>query len=78
MYKIFSSDLFIEIGEAIGGVRRKVRRRPAQDLVDRLFRKSLSELAFHLPEKQGRFVQPDDSEVIDVDYRVLDSEEERP
>ena len=77
MFKIFNSNVFIEIGQAIGNVRRKLKKRSDPELVDRLFRKKLKEYSLELPDAPGRFMEPED-EVIDVEYRVLQDTQEEP
>ena len=78
MFSFFSSNVFIEIGEAIGNLGRKVKRRSGPEMVDRLFRKRLRELAFELPETPGKLVEPDEGKVIEVEYRIMDDEEAQP
>jgi len=75
MSDFFDSNVFIEIGEAIDNLGRKVKRRSHPEMVDKLFRKRLKELAFELPETPGKLVKPDESKVIEVEYRILDDEE---
>jgi hypothetical protein len=74
MFNIFNSNVFVEIGEAIGNLGRKVRRRSNPELVDRLFRKRLAQTSVELPIAPGRFAEPE-GDVIDVEYRILDDEE---
>lgn len=75
MFNFFSSNVFIEIGEAIGNLGRKVKRRSHPEMVDKLFRKMLKELALELPQTPGKLVKPDEGKAIEVEYRILDDEE---
>ena len=44
MFNIFNSNVFVEIGEAIGNIRNKaLRHRSAAELVDQAFRRRLKE-----------------------------------
>ena len=73
-FNVFFSNVSVEIGEAIGNVRRKLERRSHPRLVDKEFRNRLKELSFELPPAPGPLVEPQD-EVIEADYRFLDDEE---
>ena len=57
MFNIFNSNVFIEIGEAIGNVGRKARsrlkRRSNPELVDRASRRQLKACKFELPDEPG-------------------------
>ena len=70
MFNIFNSNVFIEIGEAIGNVGDRVfSRRRIPELVDSLFHKRL--------EAAQRIKLPlDDGDVIDVPYQILNCDEE--
>lgn len=74
MFNIFNSNVLIEIGEAIGNLGRRVKKRSNPELVDRIFRKRLSQTAIELPSSPGRFTEPK-GEVIDVTYRIINDEE---
>ena len=74
---IFFSNVSVEIGEAIGNVRRKLKRRSHPGLVDREFRKRLKELSFELPQTPGPLIEPQ-GEVIEANYRFLEDEEVQP
>ncbi|MHB1355036.1 MAG: hypothetical protein ACYCZF_03555 [Anaerolineae bacterium] len=74
MFNIFNSNVLIEIGEAIGNLRRRVKKSSNPDLVDRIFRKRLSQSVIELPSTPGRFTEPE-GDVIDVEYRIVDDEE---
>ena len=76
-FNIFNSTVFVEIGEAIGNVRRRLQRRSHPRLVDREFRRRLKDLSFQLPPAPGPLVKPQ-GEVIEADYRFLDDEEVQP
>ena len=74
MFNIFNSNVFVEIGEAIGNVGRKALRRKLSNpqLVDEAFRRRLERAPeVEIPLTSGPVVEPDD-DVIDVEYRVLD------
>ena len=79
VFNIFNSNVFIEIGEAIGNVgrtaRKKLKRRSNPELVDRAFRRQLKACKFELPDEPGMYVEPDEEDVIDVEFRVLNDEE---
>jgi len=77
MFNIFNSNVFVEIGEAIGNVGRKAFRRRTSnpELVDEAFRRRLRRATpVEVPLAPDPMAEPDD-EVIDVEYRVLDDEE---
>jgi len=63
------------VGEAIGNVTGKLKKRSHSELVDQIFRKRLAETNVELPPLPGRFAEPE-GETIDVEYRVLDESEE--
>jgi hypothetical protein len=69
------TNVFSEIGEAIGNIGKRVDRRSHSEFVDELFRKRLARATVQLPEEPGRFSEPE-GEVIDVEYRVLDDSDE--
>ena len=75
MFNIFNSNVFIEIGEAIGNVgrkaRRRLKRRSQPEMVDCAFRRQLKACRFELPDEPGMYVEPADEDVIDVEFRVL-------
>ena len=74
IFHIFNSNVFVEIGEAVGNVKRKFKKRSNAELVDQLFRKRLEQTAFELPDMPGDFIEPE-GEVIDAEYQVLDDQE---
>ena len=73
-FSIFFSNVSVEIGEAIGNMRRKLKRRSHPRLVDQEFRRRLKELSLELPPAPGPLVEPQ-GEVIEADYRFLEDEE---
>jgi len=76
MFNIFNSNVFVEIGEAIGNIGRRLfpSRSHAQAL-DEAFRRHLQNpIPLHLPEKAGEATKADE-DVIEGTYRVLDKEE---
>ena len=77
MFHIFNSNVFAEIGEAIGNVSEKVfPRRSAADSVDKAFRKRLSEAGrMDIPALDEPCEYPDE-EVIDIPFVVLDTDAE--
>jgi len=76
VFNIFNSNVLIEIGEAIGNIGRRLKRRSNPELVEQSFRKRLAEITVDLPDTSGLFVEPE-GEVIDAQYTVVDDEEER-
>ena len=70
----FNSNVFFEIGEVIGNVGKRIKRRSNPDLVDRIFRKRLAQISVELPLEPGRFKEPD-GDTIDAEYRILDESE---
>ena len=72
MFNIFNSNVFVEIGEAIGNVSEKVfQRRSAADSVDKAFHKRLNEAGrIDIPTLDEPCEYPDE-EVIDVPFVVL-------
>ena len=76
-FNTFFSNVSVEIGEAIGNVRRKLKRRSHAKLVDREFRRRLKELSFKLPPVPGPLIEPQ-GEVIEANYRFLEDEEVHP
>ena len=77
MFNIFNSNVFVEIGEAIGNVSEKVfQRRSAADSVDKAFHKRLNEAGrMDIPILDESCQYPDE-EVIDVPFVVLETYEE--
>jgi hypothetical protein len=76
MFNIFNSNVFAEIGEAIGDVgKRLFRRRSQAEALDEAFRRHLQDpLPLHLPDKAERPAKPDES-VIEGTYRIIEKEE---
>ena len=77
MFNIFKSNVFIEIGEAIGNLGRKVlRRRTHADDLDEAFRRHLaSPLSLKMPDRTEVPRKPGGI-VIEGVFRVIDEEEE--
>ena len=79
MFNISRSNVFIEIGQAIGNVEGKLlgRGKAKGELVDGILRRRLSEAnLLALPSPNEGLVRPGE-EVIDAVYRVLSEKEER-
>lgn len=75
MFNFFNSNVWIEIGEAIGNIGKQVKRRKSNpELVDQIFRRRLAQSTFELPLKSGEPAEPKNA-VIDVEYRILDEKE---
>jgi len=74
MHSVFSSNVFSEIGEAIGNIGKRADKHSHPDLVDELFHKRLARANVQLPEEPGHFGEPE-GDVIDVEYRILDDGE---
>ena len=77
MFNIFNSNVFIEIGEAIGNLGRRVfKRRTHADELDEAFRRHLqSPLSLDMPDRTEVLCKPGDI-VIEGVFRVIDEEEE--
>ena len=77
MFNIFDSNVFIEIGEAIGdaGGRLLRPRRKTAELVDEMFRRRLT-AARSIQLAPPRGAADSDDDVIDVPYQVLSFDEE--
>ena len=77
MFKIFNSNVFIEIGEAIGNLGRKVfQRRTHADELDEAFRRHLqSPFSLQMPDREEVPCKPGEI-VIEGVFRVIDEEEE--
>ena len=77
MFNFFNSNVFIEIGEAIGNLGRKVfRRRTHADELDEAFRRHLqSPLSIEMLDRKEALRKPEDI-VIEGVFRVVDEEEE--
>lgn len=77
MFNIFNSNVFVEIGEAIGNVGKKLsRRRSHADELEASFRRHLAApLELHLPAPGADPPAPGDI-VIEATFRVMDEEEE--
>ena len=76
MFNIFNSNVFVEIGEAIGNVGKKfLRRRSHADEMEESFRRHLAApLEVHLPAP-GETPPGPRGIVIDATFRVIDEEE---
>ena len=76
MFNIFNSNVLIEIGEAIGNVRKKLfQRRSHAEELDKSFRRHLLEpLPIKLPDISEQTSKPGD-DVIEGVYRVVEEEE---
>ena len=76
MFNIFNSNVFIEIGEAIGNLGRRVfKRRTHADELDEAFRRHLqSPLSLDMPDRTEVLCKPGDI-VIEGVFRVIDEEE---
>ena len=76
MFNIFNSNVFIEIGEAIGNVgKRLFPRRSHAEALDEAFRRNLRDpLPLHLTDQAGDSAKPSEI-VIEGNYRVIDEEE---
>jgi len=77
MFNIFNSNVFIEIGEAIGNLGKKVfRRRTHADELDEAFRRHLqSPISLKMPDRKEALSKPEEI-VIEGAFRVIDEEEE--
>ena len=77
MFNFFNSQVFIEIGEAIGNVAGSlVRRRRSSDAVEQSLHKWLAEVSCpSLSTIDSTLTRPDD-DAIDATYRVLSSTED--
>jgi len=76
MFNIFNSNVFIEIGEAIGNLGRKVfKRRTHADELDEAFRRHLqSPISLDMPSRTEAPSKPGDI-VIEGVFRVVEEEE---
>jgi len=76
MFNIFNSNVFVEIGEAIGNIgKRLIPRRSHAQALDEAFHRHLQDpIPLSLPSKATRSAQCDET-VIEGSYRVLDEEE---
>ena len=79
MFNIFNSRVFVEIGEAIGNVGRRLFAGGSHaETLDEAFKRALrNPLPMHLqpPDKSVGPARPDEF-VIESSFRVLDQEEE--
>ena len=75
MHSTCISNVFSEIGEAIGNIGKRANKHSHPELVDELFHKRLARTTVQFPEEPGRFGEPE-GEVIDVEYRILDDDDE--
>jgi hypothetical protein len=79
MFNIFNSNVFVEIGEAIGNIRNKARRHHSvAELVDQAFRGRLKNVgSIEVPIVGRPLAYPDnDIDIIDAEYVVLTPNEE--
>jgi len=76
MFKFFNSDVFVEIGEAIGNVSERVfPHRSAVDSVERAFRRRLNEAdPMDIPVLDEPRQYPR-AEILDIPFVVLESDE---
>jgi hypothetical protein len=76
MFNIFNSNVFVEIGEAIGNIgKRLFPHRSHAEALDEAFHRHLQDpLPLHLPDKAEKPAKLDEG-VIEGTYRVLDKEE---
>ena len=72
MFNVFNSNVFVEMSEAIGSVKRKAfGKRAHPDIVDRAFRKWLTQSpCLKLPPRDEGLHYPDGM-TIDASFRVL-------
>ena len=79
MFNFFNSNVLIEIGEAIGNVGKKIRRRRGHaDEMEASFRRYLAApLELH-PPCPGERPRAPEGIVIEASFRVLDEEETSP
>jgi len=78
MFNIFNSNVFIEIGQAIGNVGGKLlgRGKTKAELVGCILERRLREAsALSLPDMDEPMSRPQE-EMIEADYRVLSEKEE--
>jgi hypothetical protein len=79
MFNIFNSNVFVEIGEAIGNVGKRLLSRGSHaETLDQAFRRALQDplpLHLRLPNQAEKPVKPEEI-VIEGSFRVLDEEEE--
>ena len=73
MFNISRSNVFIEIGQAIGNVGGELLRRGKSqaDLVDGILKRRLSEASLLVPPSADEVLVDAEEEVIDAVYRVL-------
>lgn len=78
MFNIFNSNVFIEIGEAIGNVKDRVLgKRGSTDAVEQAFRKWLTDSPRpRLPFVEGGLAYPDDTTVEGSFHILVDGKEE--
>jgi len=77
VFNIFNSNVLIELGEAIGNVRKKLFQcRSHAEELDKSFRRHLLDpLPINLPDINEQISKPDD-DVIEGVYRVIEEEED--
>ena len=77
MFNFFNSNVFIEIGEAIGNIGRRLRPRPTHaDQLDEAFRRYLqSPIHLNLPDREQESRAPGET-VIEGVFRVIEEEEQ--
>lgn len=75
MFNIFNSHVLIEIGEAIGNVKRKVvKEKSYGEAVEQAFRRHLAQgRGLDLRPADCQFSRPQDA-AIDVEFRVIEEE----
>ena len=77
--RIDRSNVFIEIGQAIGNIGgkalKRLRRQSQADMIDRAYREHRAALQIEFPAEPEPYCRPGDDDAIDVDYRVLEDKE---
>jgi hypothetical protein len=78
MFHIFNSNVFIEIGQAIGNVGGKLlgRDRGKAELVESILQRRLAEASVLAPPRVDEPLVRPTEEVIEASYRVLSEKEE--
>ncbi len=77
MFEIFGSNVFVEIGEAIGNVKRKVfRKRADPRAIEQAFQRWLAESDLPSLRSRDSAVAYPDVDVIDGTFRTVTDEEE--
>jgi hypothetical protein len=76
MLNIFNSNVCVEIGEAIGNIRKRLfPHRSHAEALDEAFRRYLANpIPLHLPARTGQPTKPSET-VIEGTFHVVDEEE---